>query len=93
MFDEIVSGQILEINREMSTTQIGAKHAQKGGQRQGDVVVLPEDTYKLEGGDATTVMGSVTYRRQRQSVRDSASADKRDAQDGMISERIESRTG
>jgi hypothetical protein len=49
-------GQVFEINFEMATAREGAPEAQQEGQRQGDVIVLPENADQLKGGDVTSIM-------------------------------------
>jgi hypothetical protein len=53
-----VPSQVFEINFEMAAAFEGTPNAQQDCQRQGDVIVFPENTDKPESGDVASIMGS-----------------------------------
>jgi hypothetical protein len=57
MLYDIVPSQVLQINFEMAAALEGAPKAQQDCQRQGDVIVFPENTDKLKNGDVASITG------------------------------------
>lgn len=77
MLDEAMPSQVCEIDLEIAATQEGAPDAQQDGQRQGDVIVMPENTDKLEGGDVASIMGPREYVSRRYKVQGISAAEER----------------
>jgi hypothetical protein len=57
MLYDVVPSQVFEINFEMAAAFEGTPNAQQDCQRQGDVIVFPENTDKPESGDVASIMG------------------------------------
>jgi hypothetical protein len=56
MLYDIMPGQVFEIDFEIAAAHEGAHNTQHGGQRQGEVIVFPHGTDKLESGNVTSIM-------------------------------------
>lgn len=56
MLYDVMAGQVLEIDFKMAAAHECAHETQHGGQRQGEVIVFPQGTDKLEGGNVTSIM-------------------------------------
>jgi hypothetical protein len=61
MLYDVMPSQVSEIDFEMAAALEGAPKAQQDCQRQGDVIVFPENTDKLKCGDVASIMWPGEY--------------------------------
>jgi hypothetical protein len=57
MLNDVVPSQVFEINLEMAAARERAPDTQQDSQRQGDMIVLPENADKLKSGDVASIVG------------------------------------